>query len=366
MAKHPKTDESIRVLPDGALEHDFIICDNTVNRYGWRLLVEGIDYSGFLKNPVCCLQHNTYSIPVGKWKNLRVENEQFKGTAEFDRNDEEAVKLYWKYKDGYMNAVSLNVIEIETSEEKKYLLPGQVRETLIKSELLEVSLVTLPGNKNAVKLTAPDGTLRQLNLISNNNNTTMAKEEKTVDQLLAELAASRKLNADNLVALHKQRGVLADGEIPHLQQLALDNYENVQKMLEARPAPVTAPSGEGTASKESLADALVKLHFERGAITDPEKAIYRLSAIDNLDATKKVLEAKSGRDNLQTFMQGIGANTGKQNADPDDRSTWTYLDYYKKDMHALALMEKNEPDKFKQLEAAFHAQAISDGTVVGQ
>lgn len=365
MAKSTKTEESIRALPDGALEVDFIICDNTVNRYGWRLLVEGIDYSGFLKNPVCCLQHDTYSVPVGKWKNLRVENEQFKGTAEFDRNDEDAVKLYWKYKDGYMSAVSLNVIELEASEEKKYLLPGQVRETLIKSELLEISLVTLPGNKNAVKLTAPDGTLRQLNLISNNN-TTMAKEEKTVEQLQAELAASRKLNADNLVALHKQRGVLADGEIPHLQQLALDNYENVQKMLEARPTPVAAPAGEGTASKESLADALVKLHFDRGAISEPEKSIYRLSAIDNLEATRKVLEAKPGRDNLQTFVQSLGANGKKAEGDPNDRSNWTYLDYYKKDMRALALMEKNEPDKFKQLEAAFHAQAIADGTVIGQ
>jgi len=87
MAKEVK-----RELPE-KLEMDFIICDNTLNRKGWRLLVGGIDMEGFLKNPVCCVEHDTWAVPVGKWKNLRVGSEQFIGTVEFDRNDEDAVKL---------------------------------------------------------------------------------------------------------------------------------------------------------------------------------------------------------------------------------------------------------------------------------
>ena len=131
-----------RQLPE-VLERDFIITDESVNRYGWRLLVGGVDLDGFIKNPVCCVQHSTWLIPVGKWKNVRVDGQELKGTVEFDRNDDEAVRLYWKYEDGYMNAVSLNVAPIEESDDAAMILPGQKYPTLTKSELLEISLVTI-------------------------------------------------------------------------------------------------------------------------------------------------------------------------------------------------------------------------------
>lgn len=154
-----------RELP-AVLEHDFIITDESVNRYGWRLLVAGIDLAGFLKNPVCCVQHSTTMIPVGKWKNVRAEGQLLKGTVEFDRYDEEAVRLYWKYKDGYMNAVSLNIVPWEESDVKEQLLPGQTKATVTKCELLEISLVTIPGQKNAVKLSTPEGGEYKLSLLS--------------------------------------------------------------------------------------------------------------------------------------------------------------------------------------------------------
>jgi len=334
-----------RKLPDGNLIMDFIICDNTVNRYGWRLLVEGIDTEGFLKNPVCCVQHSTYMIPVGKWSNLRVEKGQLIGTVEFDRYDDDAVKLYWKYKDGYMSAVSLNIIPIEQSDDVKQLLPGQSCPTITKSELLEISLVTLPGQKNAVKLSTPDGGKYKLNLIT--NSTAMAKEEKTVEQLQAELTASKKLNAENLVLRHKERGVLQDGEIEGLKELALHSYDTVSKMLDARVKP-EAPTNNETA--ETKADALVAIHANRGAITESQKLVYRASAIADYDGTKKALELLRGVDGLQTFVLGMGDGKEKET---DERAKWTYLDYYKKDQEALQLMAKNDPEKFKKLEGDF-------------
>jgi hypothetical protein len=354
-----------RPLPDN-LDIPFIICDNTVNRYGWRLLVEGIDTEGFVKNPVCCVMHETWGVPVGKWKSLTVDNGVFKGVVEFDRNDDEAIKLYWKYKDGYMNAVSLNVLAIEESSDAKYLLPGQQRETLIKSELLEISLVTIPGQKNAVRLSSPKGDTYELKLVTSNNEQ-MAKDEKTVEQLQQENLALRKLNADNLVKLHQQRNVVADGEVEPLKQLAFESYDVTSKMLDARVAPAASGNhGAGGSSsvdaKTQLADQLVKLHFDRGAISDPEQVVYRASALSDYEGTKKVLEAKTGRDGLVTFTQGITGGEGSGKA-ADEKAGWTYLDYYKKDMRGLALMEKNDPEKFKKLEGDFKASAVSDGTI---
>jgi HK97 family phage prohead protease len=346
-----------RKLPE-RLEHEFIICDNSINRYNWRLLVEGIDLVGFLKNPVCCLQHDTNAIPVGRWINVRVDGEALKGTVEFDRNDEDAVKLYWKYKDGYMSAVSLNIIPIEESDDKALLLTGQKFPTITKSELLEVSLVTIPAQKNAVKLSTPEGHEYKLSLLTINNSTEMNKnEEKTVEQLTAELAVQKQLNADNLIRLHQQRGVISDGEVESLKKLALIDLAEVSKMLDARQTPKPAESSTGTA--ETLADALVALHFGRGAITEQEKSVFRAAATLDYDATKKVLEAKPGTEQAKTFVQGLSG--AQASATGDGRANWNYLQWYKNDWQALSQMEKNEPDKYKKLVADFEAECTAAG-----
>ena len=338
-----------RKLPEGALTIPFTICDETVNRYGWRLRIDGGNLDGFNQNPVCCVQHNTWMIPVGKWLDLKLEDGKFTGTVDFDRNDEDAVKLYWKYKDGYMSAVSLNILPLEESEDPKYIIAGQTRRTVLKWDLLEISLVTIPGQKNAVKLSTPEGGEYKLDLILNTPK--MDKVEKTVEQLQQELVVSNQLAADNLVLLHKERGVVQDGEIPSLKKLALDNYEVVSSMLSAR-TKTEAPADNDTA--ETKAEALVALHFNRGAISEPEKAVFKTAATLNYDGTKKVLEAKKGTDGLNTFVLGMGDGKEKET---DERAKWTYLDYYKKDHEALSAMKKDDPERYKKLEASFLSES---------
>jgi hypothetical protein len=307
-----------RKLPE-SLDVNFIICDNTLNRKGWRLLVEGIDMEGFSKNPVCIIQHNTWSIPVGKWKNLRVEQGQFLGTVEFDRNDEEAVKLYWKYIDGYMNAVSLHIIPIEESDAPEYLVKGQRYGTITKSELLEVSLVTIPGQKNAVRLSTPEGLDYKLNIINSNEGKMEEEKNKTeneVAELKNQLDAQKKLNAHNLIELHKQRGVVQEEEVEHLEKLSILDYDSVEKMLKARKAKEEKP--------------------------DEKKE-------EKPDATGKDLAAQ-----LQGFLQ-------QQGEKKQGRDDWTYLDWYKKDLPGLMDMQKTNPDLYTSLENAFEKESNAKG-----
>lgn len=323
-----KTNE--RQLPE-KLEIPFKICDNSLNRKGWRLLVEGIDTEGFLKNPVCCVQHNTWSVPVGKWKELKVENSNFTGVVEFDRNDEEAVKLYWKYKDGYMNAVSLHVMPLTESEEPALLAPGQKYSTVVTSELLEISLVTVPGQKNAVKLSTPEGSDYKLSIVNSTNqpSNTMDPEtkkqeeakEKELNDLKKKLEVQQQLNASNLVKMHKVRGVVTDDEVDHLTKLAMENYETVEKLLELRKPQ------------------------EKTDTTETKK----------LEATQT--EGKKLADQLKDFTNGDGKNN------PDDRTKWSYLDWYKKDPEALSAMAEKEPERYKKLELGFQQQAKKEGLV---
>lgn len=330
-----------RELPEKAAI-DFVICDNTLNRYRWRLLVEGIDLEGFRKNPVACVQHDTWKMPVGRWENVRVEDGVLKGTCVFDPNDEEAVKLYWKYKDGYMNAVSLHIRPLEESDDAAVLVEGQKYPTVVKSELIEVSLVTVPGQKNAVRLMNEDGSDYRLGILTEEarpkgpatqqKRNNMSKEtenqpEKTGAELAEEnrqlqlkLDESRKLNAKNLVALHSQRGVVAAGEVEHLEKLALLDYDSVEKMLNAREVP------------------------------DPGKS----------EPEKEDPKGDQGKQ-LAAELEKLQGGAGKVE---DERKGWDYLEWTKKDPRGLAAMEQNEPERFKKLCMDFEASSREKGLAV--
>ena len=208
---------SKRELPP-ILEHDFVITDESLNRNGWRIIVAGIDLTGFLMNPVCCVEHNMRMIPVGKWKNLHVDGDKLKGTVEFDRNDPDAVKLYWKYKDGYMNAVSLHVLPSEESKDKASLHPGQKYATVTKSELVEISLVTVPGQKNAVKLSSMDGKEYKLSLLAGSDNGLNGLSQRDKACKLIE----------------KYRDVVSNEEVKAFISVAENNYQFVENILSSR------------------------------------------------------------------------------------------------------------------------------------
>lgn len=334
------------------LEHDFIITDETVNRYGWRLLVDGINTSAFEKNPVCVVEHDQRMCSIGRWSSLKKENGIFKGTLQFDKNDEHAVYLYWKYTDGYMSAVSLSVLPVSESDNEEDLVAGQRYSTVTSCDLLEISLVTVPAQGNAVKLCYVDGKEYKLNLLTNIDKMEKGNETKTIDQLKTELTTQKKLNADNLIKYHQFRGVVADGELEPLKKLALSDYDNVSVMLEARE---TQGAAELNSPAESLAESLVKLHFTRGAITEQEKEVYKSSAITSYESTRKILEAKTGVEGVQSFVAGIATGNASA-AVQNERASWSYLDWYKKDASALKAMETSEPERYKTLIANFQAE----------
>jgi HK97 family phage prohead protease len=359
MAKTEKGAE--RELPE-KLEHDFMIADESVNRNGWRLRIAGLRTDAFEKNPVCVIQHNQWMIPVGRWTSLTKEKGVLKGRLEFDRNDAEAVRLYWKYADGFMNAVSLSIMPLKESEDREDVLPGQRRATVTESELMEISLVTIPAYGNSVKLCYADGKEYEASLLTDTlYNSEMEKNEKTVEQLQAELAAQKQLNAENLIKYHTFRGVVTAGEAEPLKKLAQSDYASTSAMLEAR-TPATAVAGEAkdTDPRAELADGLVNLHAGRGAITEAEKPAYRAAALADYEGTKKLLESKAGTQQAKDFVSGMSA---QKQADANDRDAWTYLDWYKKDLSGLQAMAKSDPERHKKLEADFQAKCVQDGIV---
>ena len=131
----------------------FIISDESVNRYGYRILSRGMSTASFEKNPVVFYNHGTFSLPIGKGKNLQHEVD---GTItldiDFDMEDEQAVAVQKKAERGFLNACSVGIDVLETSTDATLVLTGQTRPTVTRSELLELSICGIPGNRNALRL----------------------------------------------------------------------------------------------------------------------------------------------------------------------------------------------------------------------
>ncbi len=133
-----------------------VISDESINSYGFWVMTDGIDLSAFLKNPVMLWNHNrgglgvtSDQLPIGIWKDLRIENGVLTGEPVFDENDEFAVKIKQKYESGILNACSIGFEPLEWSDAPEMLKKGQKVATVTRCLLLEISICDIPSNANA-------------------------------------------------------------------------------------------------------------------------------------------------------------------------------------------------------------------------
>jgi HK97 family phage prohead protease len=173
----------------------FVVSDESLNKYGTRVLTGGIDLREFKTNPVLFWNHkrdeetmfgtsakNHY--PIGRWENLRTEGGQLIADAVLDMNDPTGKKVAQKLKDGFIKAASIGIAVHGTSDSPDMLFAGQTRPTITNSKLLEISIVDIPANGNALKLSYEGQMLR---LDANENvetlNTILPKmEEQTTNE----------------------------------------------------------------------------------------------------------------------------------------------------------------------------------------
>lgn len=137
----------------------FILSDNSLNSYGFRLLTSGANLEQFKKNPVMYYNHDTWSTPIGKWENIRVEDDKVLADAVFDLADAEAAKIAGKVERDFIRMTSVGVVALEWSEESEHMMPGQTRPTVTKWIAKEASIVGMGANHNALRLYDRNGKL---------------------------------------------------------------------------------------------------------------------------------------------------------------------------------------------------------------
>ncbi|NOR27584.1 MAG: HK97 family phage prohead protease [Lutibacter sp.] len=140
-------------------EERSVVCyasTETVDRHGEMILASAWTEKGmedYRKNPVILLNHDYYSLPVGKsmWQKVDSKGLIFKiQFADTDTGNE----LYKLYSTGMMNSFSVGFRALErydNEKEQKYAdKNGKVPHTVYtECELYELSCVTIPANQDA-------------------------------------------------------------------------------------------------------------------------------------------------------------------------------------------------------------------------
>ncbi|QSQ10765.1 HK97 family phage prohead protease [Myxococcus landrumensis] len=143
----------------GRRVYKFRASDGDFDRYSDRLNVKGWQVDAYNANGVVLFNHDDGAtssgaepqLPIGKGR-VYVEGDALMVEVEFDDEDEFARKVERKVAKGVLNAVSVRYL----------MLPGQYRANerggfdCDAQELLEVSVVTIPGNSRAVRAKSLD------------------------------------------------------------------------------------------------------------------------------------------------------------------------------------------------------------------
>lgn len=159
-----RTDMFIKAAKDDEGVYEFVASTNRVDRQG-DIVEQNFDFKQFKQNPVLLWGHDYSAPPIGKvvkvWTQKR---EKANGTADKETRarvkfvDAEIYPFAGMVKsmidDGFLSAVSIGFRPLEraqvSDEEREKLGMGPWGERFTKSEWLELSVVPVPANSDAV------------------------------------------------------------------------------------------------------------------------------------------------------------------------------------------------------------------------
>jgi HK97 family phage prohead protease len=306
----------------------FKISDESVNSFGFYVLTSGINLEEFRKNPVMLYLHKGDLLPIGRWENVRVENNELYADPVFDTEDEFAAEIARKVEKGFIKGASMGLTNYTLSEDKALMKPDQTRPTVVSCTLYEVSLTALPSNRNALKLASGgrsvcllDSDAREIDTI-----VPLIKTESEMKQLLLKLGLAEDSTEAQALA-----------KVEALQTQILDLRGNLKLSFEHLGKATGAITDANRERMIKLADADFELALS--FLIPAEKQG------DGDDDNKKQPPADTLR--LSDLIKELRKPA---NGDTDEKD---YDWYQKNDPIALSTMKEKEPERFKKLLLAY-------------
>lgn len=175
------------------IDKEFLLTDDSVNCYGYRLLTSGLQLDRF-DPPIGFFMHNREQGVAVRWEDLTVRDNALYGKPVVD--DSRFPDLVKQIEDGFYSAASVgHIVALSMSEDPALRIDGQTGPTVTEWFPRECSIVDIPGNYNAVA---------QSRLFDENNNVLMDLSDKQTHSIMTEkaitLEALLEIGLPNLVA----------------------------------------------------------------------------------------------------------------------------------------------------------------------
>lgn len=262
-AEYKSIDEDAMVI------RDVVGSSGAMDRHGDRVNPDGWDLANFKKNPVIFVNHDSRGLPIGKAINVRMKNGQLLFDIQFSKTLPKAQEVWGLVKEKIMQAWSVGFIVLEWGK-----AGGDY--SIEKQELLELSIVGIPANPEAMS----------------------PKQAKSLDGLIEYIAehgeavaATKELSADDIDA------AVAEGDAPETD----DEEDTIE---ESAPAATTKennpvlPVVEANGDENQKGVDMVKVN---ALISKLDQRVTELETTVNSLIVKNV-EADDQPDTLQNLL----------------------------------------------------------------
>jgi HK97 family phage prohead protease len=140
----------LRTTRDAAREADFVCSTDAIDSYN-EVVMQNWRLERFNQNPVALFGHDKSQLPIGQWKNVRVEGGQLVGTLKLASAAANPLsECVWNsIQEKTLRAVSVGFVPHKVGVES---VDGDERVVLDDNELFEISVVPIPANPDAVAL----------------------------------------------------------------------------------------------------------------------------------------------------------------------------------------------------------------------
>lgn len=319
----------------------FAFNDETIeNTYKFSILTAGIDLTRFLKNPVMLSDHyNSNWNVIGKWFDVKKNGAVLTGLPDFDTEDTDTASIAGKVERGYINACSMGIL---FDRENLTVIEGKV--VLTKCELVEVSIVPVPSNANAVRLMHADGKVM---------------DEKEIQELTLSVIPGIK-NPELNLNIHNMKKIIlsiatlmalgfedqpADGlDVSTVDSKVLGLAKDVQKLTaeneSLKLAAKTAKEASEAQTKTRI-ETKVDLAITKGQIKADEKEEMVTLGITSEKALDTMLNAIPEKKNFST---GVRTATGTSSVEVK-----TMEDFQKLSLDEQLSFKTDNPEEYKKI-----------------
>lgn len=304
-----------------------------MNSYGTRILTAGIDLEQYRCNPVLLWMHRRNyqdtAGPIGRIENLRLDGTRLIGTPVFDQNDPFAKQIQSKWENGFLRMASAGLELLEVSDDPSLAFDGQTRATVTRSKLVEVSIVDIGSNDEALKL-YESGKILTLAAGEEHKSLPMLKLNADPEQREGEECNKQKIekqmNKEFLTLLGLPETATEEQALASLRLLKTraDQVETIQL------AAVTAAVDNAIAERRIMAEN--RDHFI---------ALGKNAGLDNLTATLKLMPVQQKPTEVINLSKTSGPGAG---AAPKE-----YAKLSEVPEKELLTMRKENPAKYAQL-----------------